>query len=328
MSFKALVLNQVEKKTIAEVQTMELDQLPEGEVLVKVACSTLNYKDALAVTGKGKIVREFPFIPGIDFAGVVEQSSDDNLAVGTEVVLTGWGVGERYFGGLSQYARVKAKWLLPLPQKMDAATSMRIGTAGLTGALCVQRLLDNGVQPTDGPVVVSGASGGVGSFAVQLLAKLGFEVHAISRPESTAYLQKLGASVVLDRVNYAKAERPLDKGIWAAGVDTVGSGTLAKILAEGNSGATIACCGLAGGFDLPTTVMPFILRGITLAGVDSVYASNSLRQKAWALLAEHISAAEAEAIGSKCIALEEVAEACSALLAGQHQGRVVVDLSL
>ena len=323
----ALVLREDDGKTTAAVEQWDSSKLPEGDVLVKVRYSTINYKDALAVTGQGKIVREFPFIPGIDFAGVVEESSHEDFTAGSEVVLTGWGVGERHFGGLAEYARVKSKWLLPLPSNLSLLSAMQMGTAGLTAALSVQRLLDAGLKPDSGPVVVSGASGGVGSFATLLLAKLGFEVHAISRPSASEYLQQIGASAVLNRTDFADKPRPLDKSIWAGGVDTVGSNTLAHILSKSNYGATIACCGLAGGFDLPTTVMPFILRGVSLAGVDSVYAPITVRKKAWQLLAEQLTAEEVSSIGSQQITLDQVPDFCSALLSGQHKGRAVVAVS-
>ena len=227
-TFKAIVLTQDDRKTLSAVENKTLDDLPEGEVLVKVDYSTINYKDALAITGKGKIIREFPFIPGIDLVGTVVES-DGSFAEGSSVVLTGWGVGERYFGGLSQYARLKSKWLLPLPEGLSSKAAMAAGTAGLTAAMCVAKVVDGGVEKGS-EVVVTGASGGVGSFAVYLLSKLGYQVAAISRPESEDYLKGLGAHEVIDREAYKVDPKPLDKGRWSGGVDTVGTKALAKVL--------------------------------------------------------------------------------------------------
>ncbi len=325
-NFKALLLNQEDKKTLSSVATLTADNLPEGDTLVKVSYSSINYKDALAVTGKGKIIREFPFVPGIDLVGEVVEGGDDRIKPGMSVILTGWGVGENHYGGFAEYACLKAKWLVETPASLAGDRSMVIGTGGLTAALCVQRILDAQVKPDSGPVVVTGASGGVGSFAVRLLAKMGYDVHAVSRPEATEYLQKLGASTVIDRAEFGTDARPLERQKWVAGVDTVGSKTLARILAEANYGSTITMCGLAGGFDLTTTVMPFILRGVNLAGVDSVSAPLSVREAAWQLLAKHLSDSDYDAIRSESIGLEEIAAHCEKMLAGQHQGRVVVAL--
>ena len=323
-NFRALVLKQEDKKTLSSVEMLPRNQLPEGDTLIKVEYSTINYKDALAITGKGKIVRSFPFVPGIDLLGKVVEGGDDRIKVGMSVIHTGWGVGEKHFGGLAGYARLKAKWLVETPATLTGDRAMVAGTAGLTGALCVQRLIDAGVRPDNGPVVVTGASGGVGSFAVNILANIGYTVHAVSRPESTDYLKSLGAKEIIDRAEFGLESRPLEQGKWAGGIDTVGSKTLARILAESEYNATISCCGLAGGFDLPSTVMPFILRNVTLAGVDSVYISITQRNAAWKLIAEYVDEATFNTIRTATLTLEEVGSYCHEMLKGKHQGRVVV----
>ena len=267
---QALLLEQQDGKTLASVQTLDESRLPEGDVTVDVHWSSQNYKDALAITGKGKIIRNFPMIPGIDFAGTVRTSEDPRFHAGQEVLLTGWGVGENHWGGLAEQARVKGDWLVAMPQGLDARKAMIIGTAGFTAMLCVMALEDAGVRPQDGEIVVTGASGGVGSTAVALLHKLGYQVVAVSGRESThEYLKSLGASRILSRDEFAES-RPLEKQLWAGAIDTVGDKVLAKVLAQMNYGGCVAACGLAGGFTLPTTVMPFILRNVRLQGVDSV----------------------------------------------------------
>lgn len=263
---QALLLEQQDGKTLASVQTLDESRLPEGDVTVDVHWSSLNYKDALAITGKGKIIRNFPMIPGIDFAGAVRTSEDPRFHAGQEVLLTGWGVGENHWGGLAEQARVKGDWLVAMPQGLDARKAMIIGTAGFTAMLCVMALEDAGVRPQDGEIVVTGASGGVGSTAVALLHKLGYQVVAVSGRESThEYLKSLGASRILSRDEFAES-RPLEKQLWAGAIDTVGDKVLAKVLAQMNYGGCVAACGLAGGFTLPTTVMPFILRNVRLQG--------------------------------------------------------------
>ncbi|SUX68627.1 zinc-binding dehydrogenase [Citrobacter freundii] len=263
---QALILEQQDGKTLASVQPLDENQLPEGDVTVDVHWSSLNYKDALAITGKGKIIRHFPMIPGIDFAGTVRASEDPRFHTGQEVLLTGWGVGENHWGGLAERARVKGDWLVALPQGLDGRKAMVIGTAGFTAMLCVMALEDAGVRPQDGEIVVTGASGGVGSTAVALLHKLGYQVAAVSGRESTHdYLKSLGANRILGRDEFAES-RPLEKQLWAGAIDTVGDKVLAKVLAQMNYGGCVAACGLAGGFALPTTVMPFILRNVRLQG--------------------------------------------------------------
>ncbi|WP_076541531.1 MDR family oxidoreductase [Shewanella sp. UCD-KL21] len=324
--FNALVLTQNDKQTQAEVRQLSVADLPEGEVLVDVSYSSLNYKDGLAVTGLGKIIRQFPMVPGIDFAGVVSESADPRYKAGDQVILTGWGVGENHWGGMAQKARVKADWLVPTPQNADAAKAMMIGTAGLTAMLCVQALQQAGVTPEQGEVLVTGASGGVGSVAVTLLSALGYRVVASSgRVESNGELLKqLGASEVIDRSEFEQAGRPLDKQRWAGVVDTVGNQVLATALTQINYGGSAAICGLAGGFALPTTVMPFILRGVNLLGVDSVACPFEKRVKAW----EQVIALLPDSFyqqACQTVALEQVPEFAQQIVKGKVTGRVLVN---
>ena len=287
---QALILEQQDGKTLASVQTLEESRLPEGDVTVDVHWSSLNYKDALAITGKGKIIRNFPMIPGIDFAGTVRASEDPRFHAGQEVLLTGWGVGENHWGGLAERARVKGDWLVALPKGLDSRNAMIIGTAGFTAMLCVMALEDAGIRPEDGEIVVTGASGGVGSTAVALLHKLGYQVVAVSGRESTHdYLRSLGANRILGRDEFAES-RPLEKQLWAGAIDTVGDKVLAKVLAQMNYGGCVAACGLAGGFALPTTVMPFILRNVRLQGGASVVAPPARRAEAWQRLVNDVPA--------------------------------------
>ena len=324
--FKALLLTKnTEGATLAEMALLDEAQLPEGEVLVDVAYSTVNYKDALAITGSAPVVRKFPMVPGIDFAGTVTQSRDARFKPGDAVLLNGWGVGESHWGGLGQKARVKADWLVPMPHSMDARQAMAIGTAGYTAMLCVMALQDKGVTPAAGPVLVTGANGGVGSIAIALLARLGFEVHASTgRMAETDHLKQLGAAEIIDRATLSAPGKPLQKERWAAAVDSVGSHTLANICASLKYGGTVAACGLAQGMDLTTSVAPFILRSVTLAGVDSVQAPMARRLTAWERLARELPAEVLEA-NTETIALDQVAALAPRLLAGQVRGRVRVD---
>ncbi|SFG76178.1 MDR family oxidoreductase [Neptunomonas qingdaonensis] len=325
--FKALVLDQVDGKTIAEIKTLDVSDLPDEDVLVDVDYSSINFKDGLAITGTGKIVSKFPMVPGIDLVGTVAESSSDAYKAGDQVVLTGWSVGERFWGGLSQKARLKSEWLVPLPTGMSPEVSMSIGTAGLTAMLCVMALEEGGVTPDKGPVVVSGAAGGVGSVAVAILAKLGYEVAAITgRAETEPYLRGLGATTILTREEMSEKARPLERQRWAGGIDTVGDAMLARILAEADYNATVAACGLAGGFKLPTTVMPFILRNVRLQGVDSVMCPVERRVKAWNRLQTDLPAAALGEI-SQVISLDQVPEYASKIVNGQVQGRTIVDLN-
>ena len=325
--FKALLLTKTEVPA-PQVAITELDeaQLPAGDVLVQVSHSTLNYKDALAITGKAPVVRSWPMVPGIDFAGAVLESSDPRYRPGDAVLLNGWGVGESHWGGLAQKVRVKADWLLPLPAGLTAAQAMAIGTAGYTAMLCVMALQRNGLLPAQGPVLVTGANGGVGSIAIALLAWLGFEVHASTgRLAEAEHLKALGATDIIDRATLNTPGKPLQKERWAGAVDSVGSHTLANVCAGIRYGGVVAACGLAQGMDFPSTVAPFILRGVTLAGVDSVMAPHARRAEAWQRLARELPA-ELLSRNTETIALADAAGVAARLLAGQVRGRVVVDV--
>ena len=320
---QALILEQQDGKTLASVQALDEKQLPEGDVTVEVHWSSLNYKDALAITGKGKIIRNFPMIPGIDFAGTVRSSEDPRFHAGQEVLLTGWGVGENHWGGLAELARVKGDWLVALPQGLDSRKAMVIGTAGFTAMLCVMALEDAGVRPQDGEIVVTGASGGVGSTAVALLHKLGYQVVAVSGRESTHnYLKQLGASRILGRDEFAES-RPLEKQLWAGAVDTVGDKVLAKVLAQMNYSGCVAACGLAGGFALPTTVMPFILRNVRLQGVDSVMTPPARRAEAWGRLVRDLPESFYQQAATE-ITLADAPKFADAIINNQVQGRTLV----
>jgi acrylyl-CoA reductase (NADPH) len=325
-AFKALVLHQEDQQTVARLQTLTDAELPAEEVLVAVAYSSLNYKDGLAVTGKGKIVRQFPLVPGIDLAGTVLESTAPEYRPGDPVILTGWSVGERYWGGYAQRARVRAAWLVPLPDGMTAWQAMAIGTAGFTAMLCVLALESAGVTPAaDKPVLVTGASGGVGSVAVTLLARRGYRVTAVTgRPESHEYLRGLGATEIRDRAELAAPARPLEAQRWSGAVDTVGGAVLARVLAEMDYGGSVAACGLAGGAELSTTVMPFILRGVKLLGVDSVMCPLPQRRQAWERLGQELPVERLKAV-SRTVGLEKIPALAEAILAGQVRGRVVVD---
>ena len=326
--FKALLLTKTESGA-PHCAVTELDdaQLPAGEVLVQVSHSTLNYKDGLAITGQAPVVRTWPMVPGIDFAGTVLESSDARYRVGDAVLLNGWGVGEAHWGGLAQKARVKADWLVPLPAGMAPSQAMAIGTAGYTAMLCVMALQQNGVATDHGPVLVTGANGGVGSIAIALLSRLGFTVHAATgRPHEAEHLKALGASEVIDRSTLNAPGKPLQKERWAAAIDSVGSHTLVNVCAGIKYGGVVAACGLAQGMDFPGTVAPFILRGVTLAGVDSVMAPYVRRAKAWERLARELPP-EVLAANTETIGLADAPAVAARLLAGQVRGRVVVDVN-
>jgi acrylyl-CoA reductase (NADPH) len=326
--FKALMLEQVNGKTQAHIQALNTDDLPVGNVLIAVDYSSLNYKDGLAVTGTGKIIRDFPMIPGIDLAGSVLESNDARYAVGDQVIVTGWGMGERYWGGYTQQARVHADWLVPLPKGLSTQQAMIIGTAGLTAMLCVMALQDGGVQADAGKVVVTGAAGGVGSIAVSLLAQLGYYVVAVTgRPETHAYLSSLGAKEFLSRDEMLQPARPLENQRWIGAVDVVGGAILSRVIAEMQYNGTVAACGLANSFKLETTVMPFILRNVRLQGVDSVSCPFTRRQQAWQRLAAELPASAYTEL-SQVIALEAVPDAAQAIIEGKIQGRVLVDPNL
>jgi acrylyl-CoA reductase (NADPH) len=325
--FKAIMITKDDAGYRAELQEVDEARLPEGDVTVRVAYSTLNYKDALAITGKSPVVRSFPMVPGIDFAGTVETSSHPAFKAGDAVVLNGWGVGEVHWGGLAQKARVKGDWLIPLPAAFTPRQAMAIGTAGYTAMLCVMALERHGIKPDMGEILVTGASGGVGSVAVALLAARGFRVVASTgKVEEADYLKSLGAAEILDRAQFSSPGRPLAKECWAGAVDTVGSHTLANVCASTKYRGVVAACGLAQGMDFPSTVAPFILRGVTLVGVDSVYCPKPERLEAWQRLARELEPAKVEAITAE-IALDEAIAKAPALLAGKVRGRFVVDVN-
>ena len=325
--FKGILVEKDEQGYRAAVKDIDDSVLPEGDVTIKVAYSTLNYKDALAITGKGPVVRSFPMVPGIDLVGTVEQSDSEQFKVGDNVLLNGFGVGETHCGGLAEKARLKSEWLIPLPKAFSARQAMSIGTAGYTAMLCVIALEKNGITADKGDILVTGANGGVGSFAITILAKLGYNVIASTgRLEESEYLKKLGAAEVIDRSTLTEPGRPLAKERWAAAIDSAGSHTLANVCASLKYGGVVAACGLAQGMDLPTTVMPFILRGVTLAGIDSVMRPTADRIEAWERLATILEPAVIDDI-AKEITLNETIETAEQLISGKVRGRVVVNIA-
>jgi acrylyl-CoA reductase (NADPH) len=325
--FKAIVINKDDKGYRAELGQLEESVLPAGDVRVRVQYSTLNYKDGLAITGKGPVVRSFPMVPGIDFAGEVLESTSPEFKVGDAVLLNGWGVGEGHWGGLAQQARVKADWLIPLPKGFTAKQALAIGTAGYTAMLCVMALQKHGVKPADGEVLVTGAAGGVGSFAIALLSKLGFTVVASSgRPQEADYLRSLGAAEVIDRSSLSEPGKPLARERWAAVVDSVGSHTLANACAATKSEGAVAACGLAQGMDFPASVAPFILRGVTLYGINSVTVPKAKRIAAYEQLSALVDLKTLDAISHE-ISLGEAIQYADALMKGTVRGRVIVDVN-
>lgn len=325
--FKGILIDKDDTGYRATLAELDEAQLPAGEVTVKVDYSTLNYKDGLAITGKGPVVRSFPMVAGIDLAGTVEASDSPVFKAGDKVLLNGWGVGETHWGGLAQKARLKADWLIPLPAGFTPRQAMAIGTAGYTAMLSVLALERNGVTPVKGQVLVTGANGGVGSFAIALLARLGYQVAASTgRPQEADYLKRLGASEIIDRASLAEPGRPLGKERWAGAIDSVGSHTLANVCAGIRYGGAVAACGLAQGMDFPASVAPFILRGVTLAGIDSVMRPKADRIEAWERLARGLDLALLDAI-TREISLEEALPVARELLDGQVRGRVVVDVN-
>ena len=325
--FNGILIEKDDQGYRATVKDIDESVLPEGDVIVNVSHSTINYKDALAITGKAPVVRKFPMVPGIDLVGTVEHSESDKFSVGDQVLLNGFGVGETHCGGLAQKARLKSEWLIPLPKAFSPRQAMAIGTAGYTAMLCVIALEKNGVTPDKGKILVTGANGGVGSFSIAILAKLGYNVVASTgRVEQAEYLKKLGASDVIDRKALSEPGRPLAKESWAGAVDSAGSHTLANVCASMQYGGTVAACGLAQGMDLPASVAPFILRGVTLAGIDSVMRPIADRIEAWERLADILDPQVFEDISTE-IGLSEVIPTAEALLAGTVRGRVVVDIN-
>ncbi len=325
--YRALQINKDDAGYRTELKDLDDSALPEGDVTVQVAWSTLNYKDGLAITGKGPVVRKFPLTPGIDLAGTVLESNHPCWKAGDKVVLNGWGVGETHSGCLAQKARLNGNWLVPLPAAFSERQAMAIGTAGYTAMLCVMALEKHGVKPSDGEILVTGANGGVGSVAIMLLAKLGYTVIASTgRPEEAPHLKALGAAGIIDRKELSEPGKPLGKERWAGVVDSVGSTTLANACATTKYAGAVAACGLAGGADFPSTVMPFILRGITLYGIDSVMAPIERRVEAWQRLARDLDIAKLEANTTE-IGLQEAIDVAARLLEGKVRGRVVVDVN-
>ncbi len=325
--FKAILVNKDDQGYHAEVSNLQEAALPEGDVTVKVLYSTLNYKDGLAITGKGPVVRSFPMIPGIDFAGEVIASSSPDYKSGDMVLLNGWGVGEGHWGGLSQLARVKAEWLIPMPKGFTAKQALAIGTAGYTAMLCVMALQKHGLRPSDGEVLVTGAAGGVGSFAITLLSKLGFTVVASTgRISEAEYLKTLGASEIIDRSTLSGPGKPLAKERWAAVLDSVGSHTLANACAQTKSDGAVAACGLAQGMDFPATVAPFILRGITLYGINSVTVPRAKRIAAYEQLSKLVDLKTLDEISHE-INLAESIKFAEELMSGKVRGRLIVNVN-
>jgi acrylyl-CoA reductase (NADPH) len=325
-SFKAIVIRKSDGGQTAALSDFDENELMEGDVTLRVEWSTINYKDGLAITGKAPVVRRFPMIAGIDAAGIVETSSHPEWKPGDKVVLNGWGCGETHLGGYAEKMRCKGDWLVPLPATMTTRDAMAIGTAGYTAMLAVLALEHHGVTPGRGPVITTGASGGVGSVAVAILAKLGHHVIAATgRPQEADYLKELGAAEVIARQELTGPVRPLGKERWAGGVDAVGSVTLANVLSMTRYGGAIAACGLAGGMDLPTSVAPFILRGVSLLGIDSVMCPQQLRRNAWRRLETDLDAKKLATITEQ-IGLSGVVEGAQRLMGGAVRGRIVVKI--
>jgi len=325
--FKAILIDKQDGTQTVRVAELDDAQLPDAAVTVRVEYSTVNYKDGLAITGKSPVVRKFPMVPGIDLAGVVESSTSEAWRPGERVLLNGWGVGEGHWGGFSQKARVKAEWLQNVPERFTTRQAMAIGTAGYTASLSVDALVRHGLTPDQGDVLVTGASGGVGSVAIALLAAAGFKVTASTgKASETDYLKKLGATQVIDRNEFTQPGKPLHKERWAGVVDSVGSHTLANVCAQTRYRGAVTACGLAQGMDFPSSVAPFILRGVSLLGIDSVMAPKAVRQLAWDRLARDLDASVLEQI-SKTVGLAEAINAAQDIVAGAIRGRVIVDVN-
>ena len=328
--FSAVLIEKGETEQTVGVTELDEAQLPDGSddtVSIDVEYSTLNYKDGLAITGKSPVVRKFPMVPGVDLAGVVTESNHADWSNGDRVVLNGWGVGETHWGGLAQRARLDGDWLIPLPSAFTTRQAMAIGTAGYTASLCVDALLQHGVSPDQGEILVTGATGGVGTIAIVLLTAAGFKVAAATGKSSEEqFLQQLGAVTVLDRAEFSEAGKPLQKERWAGVVDTVGSNTLVNACAQTRYGGAVTACGLAGGMDFPATVAPFILRGVSLLGIDSVMAPKQRRMTAWERLARDLNAGALDSIAQE-VALGEAIASAGELMDGKVRGRVVVDVN-
>ena len=326
--FNAIIAEDTDGKSSSSLRELYLSDLPDEPVLVAVEYSTLNYKDGLALTGKGRICRTLPLICGIDLAGVIKESRDDKWQPGDRIVINGFGLSEAYNGGYSQFQRVKSEWPVKLPEALSTKEAMAIGTAGYTAMLCLQAIEDHGIHPGDGPILVTGAAGGVGSIAVSLLSTLGYEVHAGTgrRESQREFLENLGATELLDRSQLAESSKPLEKEKWAAVIDTVGSSTLATTIAQTRREGIVTACGLAGGMDLPSSVAPFILRGVTLRGIDSVMATLERRESAWERLSSILNRDHLETL-STTVPMSELLDMAPAILAGEIRGRVVVDVN-
>jgi acrylyl-CoA reductase (NADPH) len=326
--FSALVLEERDGKVAASIQRLSDERLPQGDVTVRVHASTLNYKDGMIIKGIGRLVRSYPHVPGVDFSGVVESSRHADFKPGDEVVLTGWRVGETHWGGYSQKARVKGEWLVKRPSGLSLDQTMAIGTAGLTAMLAIIALETHGLTPEKGEVLVTGAAGGVGSVAVAILAKLGYQVAASTgRVSEHEFLRELGASAIIDRAELSTPpSRPLATERWAGAVDAVGSTTLASVLTGVKSGGSVAACGLAGGSDLTTTVLPFLLRGVNLLGIDSVMCSQARRIAAWKRLAVDLPLGKLDALTSRA-GLKDLPALADKILHGQVRGRLIIDVN-
>jgi acrylyl-CoA reductase (NADPH) len=325
-TFRALLVSKTDAGQEANFVQMDESELMEGDVTIAVSHSSVNYKDGLAVTGKGPIIRKFPLIPGIDLAGTVLSSSHPEWKAGDKVVLGGWGVGEGHHGGYAEMARVKGDWLVPLPKSFSAADAMAIGVAGYTAMLCVMALEEQGVKPEHGEVLVTGAAGGVGTVSIALLSKLGYTVAASTgRPEEETFLKALGATSVIDRKEFNGPVKPLAKSRWAGAIDSVGSVTLANVLSQMKEDGAVAACGLAQGMDLPTSVAPFILRGVKLIGVNSVATPQPRRRAAWARLERDLDVSKLHALTTH-VKLNDVPRIAADIVAGKVRGRVVVDV--
>jgi len=329
MAFNAMMVRKDDEgKTSAQVEQLEIDQLPDGDVTIAVEYSTLNYKDGLCLGPGGGLVRNYPHVPGIDFAGTVETSDDARYKPGDKVVLTGWNVGESWWGGYAQMARVKADWLVPLPNGLSTKDAMAVGTAGFTAMLAIMALEDHGLKPGQGPVLVTGAAGGVGSVATAILSNLGYEVAGVTgRPETADYLKSLGASTIVPRKDLNETtKRPLESETWAGCVDAVGGAMLARVLGQMKYGASVAAVGLAGGAQLPATVIPFLLRGVNLLGIDSVRRPYEDRVRAWHRVANDLPMDKLNAMIEPAT-LADLPALSKAILAGEVRGRVVVDVN-
>jgi acrylyl-CoA reductase (NADPH) len=326
MTFKALLIEKAETGQTVNLVDFDEKDLMDGDVTVRISHSTVNYKDGLALTGKAPVVRRWPMIPGIDFAGTVESSTNPEFKPGDAVILNGWGTGETHLGAYAQKSRVKSDWLVPMPAGLTPARAMAIGTAGYTAMLCVLALERHGLTPAHGPVLVTGAAGGVGSVAIALLARTGWHVIASTgRPEEADYLKGLGAAEIIDRAELSAPGRPLAKERWAAAVDSVGSTTLANVLSMTKYGGAVAACGLAQGMDLPASVAPFILRNVALLGVDSVMCPKPRRLEAWARLARDLDSATLDAL-TTTIGMDALPQTAADILAGKVRGRMVVEI--